>query len=115
MEFTNDDIVNDDSFSKLIKSQENKLALNNKDYDPRVKEVGDRIIIWDCSSVTFEEERELLDYDYDNIINKELIVIKNNEKKVFQSMYVNYLQDLVVVNTETKVMYRVASRHVKIV
>jgi len=44
-----------------------------------------------------------------------LVVISTNEHTVFTTKYATYNQDVIIAEPKTKKMYRISSRHIKIV
>jgi hypothetical protein len=84
----------------------------NENLDLRTKVIGDRIIIWDFSSVTGEHSEKLCSHDFAGV--PYLIVIETNRRTTLQIFNTVYVLDLVVVNPKTNIKYRVASAHVKI-
>jgi hypothetical protein len=84
----------------------------NENLDLRTKAIGDRIKIWDYSSVTGEHSEKLCSHDFVGI--QYLIVIETNRRTTLQIFNTVYVLDLIVVNPKTNIKYRVASAHVKI-
>ena len=88
--------------------------------DKTQKEVGDRIILIDCSSVTRFDGSELYiigvinDVDNDHVLNVDyFIVAETRQKYEYKSVLKTYVQDLVIANSKTNQLYRVNSGHVK--
>ena len=106
MNFNNDEII------KRILHQHGrplKKIINNTE----PKDVGDRVVVLDYSSVSHLNGEELNDTDYDKIDMKEdsyYIVIETRKKVVFK----DYVQDIVIVNPRTNEQFRVESRHLRI-
>ena len=93
----------------------NDRPLNDSCGDQAVKEIGDRVIIWDYSSVTHVNGKELAPWDYDSITDEEYyVVIACNQNNEYDSYFILYKQDLVVAHPKTLKEYRVSSKHVKL-
>jgi hypothetical protein len=110
-----DDDSSDDELKAKIKKISTKYFNNS---DPRIKEIGDRIKIWDFSSVTDCETNSLkTELHFTNI--PYLIVIETNLSKVFKFSISDfthlYVRDLTVVDPKTNIKYWVSSDSVKIV
>ena len=93
-----------------------KEVLDKKHRDTAIKEIGDRVNIIDYSSCTHLNGRPL-DYELDDDemcfnFNTELIVIATRQNINYDTYYVTYRQDLVVVNTLTNKKYCINSGHV---
>jgi hypothetical protein len=102
---------NDEILRRILK-QNNRLLkeiINNTE----TKDVGDRVIVLDYSSVTHMNGEELCPEDYDNIIrmnDEYYIVIETNKKVLFKK----YMQDIVIVNPKTNEQFRTTSKHLRI-
>jgi hypothetical protein len=83
----------------------------NENIDLRTKQVGDRVQIWDYSSVTDDKGLKLSRLDFLEI--PYLIVIDTNRRTEMQILNSNYVQDLIVVDPKTNKKYRVTSKFVK--
>ena len=105
---------NDDILRRIL--NENYKPLKKIINDKTLKEIGDRVVVLDYSSVTHLDGEMLCDEDYDEVINiKYYIVIATNKKVTFTTLSnIEYKQDLIIVNPETKKQYRVISRHIRI-
>jgi len=104
--------------NNLFNLEEINEVLDNIKYrNTQRKEIGDRVMILDYSSVTHMNGREL-----DNEQDEEMqfnstvyfIVIADRQNYKFDAYYTIYRQDLIIVNPFTKVKYRVNSGHVKL-
>ena len=84
----------------------------NDNIDLRTKEIGDRIQIWDFSSVTGEHSEKLSRFDFQNI--PYLIVVDTHRRTTLEIFNQVYVLDLLVVDPKTNLKFRVASAHVKI-
>lgn len=90
------------------------------EHDKTKKEIGDRIILIDFSSVTRFDGSELYiigvinDVDNDHVLNVDyFIVAETRQKYEYKSVLKTYVQDLVIANSKTNQLYRVNSGHVK--
>jgi len=102
----------ENDFNKLF---ENKIPLVFDCNSPIQKEVGDRVTISDYSSVTNLNGIELAPWDYDDFNDDDYyIVIADKQQNRYDSYFVVYMQDLVIVNPKNNIQYRVSSRHVKL-
>lgn len=105
--------LSEDEFRKIMEAKDDSLNIASGDH--AVKEIGDRVIIWDYSSVTNINGIELAPWDYDDFNDKEYyVVIACNQVNTFDSYFILYKQDLVVVHPRTKKQYRVSSKHVRL-
>ena len=103
-------------FEELFNLEEISKVMEDKNRDTERKELGDRVQIIDFSSCTHIDGRPL-DYDLEDdemVFNfhTELIVIATREQAVYDAYYVQYEQDLVVINTLTNRRFRIGSGHV---
>jgi hypothetical protein len=112
-----DDFFNFDSLDseEIIKRilREHSLPLKKIINDTEPKEIGDRVVVLDYSSVSHIDGEELDDNDYDNIDTMEdgyYIVIETKTRIPFK----NYIQDTIIVNPKTNEKFRAVSRHLKI-
>lgn len=85
--------------------------------DPSKKEIGDRVNIIDFSSCTYINGEEL-DTEADEFMqlnNKiHFIVIETQVKTIYDAIYKQYLQDLVLYYGANNTKFRINSGHVKI-
>lgn len=110
----NDNFINfdnDDIIKRILRQHGRPLKkiINNTE----LKDVGDRVVVLDYSSVSHLNGEQLDDTDYDKIDmdeNAYYIVIETRKKVVFK----DYVQDIVIVNPRTNEQFRVASRHLRI-
>lgn len=104
-----------EDFSHLFNLEEINEVLDNKYRDPYPKEIGDRVVIIDFSSVTHINGREL-DFEEDDEMNfnfvTEFIVIETRQNYQHDAYYKTYRQDLVIVNPLTNKRYRINRGHV---
>ena len=108
-DFTNFD--NDEIIKRILRQHGRPLKKIINNTEP--KDVGDRVVVLDYSSVSHIDGEELDDTDYDKIDMKEdayYIVIETKRRMAFK----DYLQDAVIVNPRTNEQFRVASRHLRI-
>lgn len=95
---------------------EQEIAENR---DNRVKEVGDRIKVWDGSSLTdiHGNERYIIDPPF--TVREYFIVVSTGQKEMVRDEIVDVvyeeIQDLVIVDPETEEKFRVSSEGVKII
>jgi len=104
---------NDEILRRILKQNNRPLKeiVNNTE----TKDVGDRVIVLDYSSVTHMNGEELYPEDYDKITEMKdrdeyYIVIETNKKVLFK----RYMQDIVIVNPKTSEQFRTTSRHLRI-
>lgn len=104
-----------EDFSHLFNLEEINEVLDNKNRDPYVKEVGDRVSIIDFSSTTHMNGLELdSEHDEEMTFNTMtfFIVIQTRQNYHHDAYYKKYRQDLVIVNPITNKQYRINSGHV---
>lgn len=101
--------------NELFNFKEINEVLENKYRDNVIKETGDRVSIIDFSSTTHFNGQPL-DYGFEDEeqfnFNTELIVIETRQTRIYNAYYINYKQDLVIINTITNKKYRICSGHV---
>ena len=104
---------NDEILRRILKENNRPLAkvINNTEY----KDIGDRVVVLDYSSVSHLNGEELFPEDYDRVEEMKekdeyYIVIETGKKVLFK----RYMQDLVIVNPKTNEQFRVPSRHLRI-
>jgi hypothetical protein len=91
-------------------------------YDDRVKEVGDRVVVWDGSSLTTIEGDDAFIIDEPFTTSEFFIVSETNQEYKLVSVIneeddgteIEYHQDLVIVDVDTRMKYRVSSDHVSL-
>jgi len=108
-EFTFD---NDEIIRRILKQHNRPLkVINNTEY----KDIGDRVVVLDYSSISHLNGEELFPEDYDRVeemkAKDEYYIVIETRKKV---LFKKYLQDMVIVNPKTNEQFRVASRHLRI-
>ena len=104
-----------EDFSHLFNLEEINEVLDNKNRDPYVKEVGDRVSIIDFSSCSHMNGLELdseLDDEMTFNMMTEFIVIETRMDYKVDTYFKVYRQDLVIVNPITNKRYRINSGHV---
>jgi len=108
------DDINEDKFREILNKNGRTLKASG-DYDK--KEVGDRVMIWDYSSVTHESGEILENDDYDMQVGNTdyFIVIAVGQRYEYKSYFKIYKQDLIVVHSKTNKKYRVSYLHVRLV
>ena len=101
-------------FDDLFNLDEINEAIHEKFRDPNVKEIGVRVAIIDYSSVTREDGSHIDESDEDMQFNPDMyfIVIEKHCRSEYDAYYTKYNQDLVIVNSQTNMEYRVTSGHV---
>ena len=105
--------ISEDDFRNIL--NENNRPLNDTNGDHALKDIGDRVMIFDYSSLTHGDGQELKSPDYDDISDRDYyVVIAVNQQNVFDSYFVLYTQDLIVAHPKSKKQYRVNSKHVKL-
>lgn len=116
----------DQDMSKLTKAKENKVldAINKKiaeNFDSRTKHVGDKVIVWDSSRLTY------FDTDLPVTDSKEAMILANypsiviEDRQRYEAKLVTLvgnftkILDLKVWNKNSNKVYRTSSEFVKIV
>lgn len=101
------------NFDELFEADEIKEFLGAKYRDPITKEIGDRVHIIDFSSVTNlnGDELENTDEDMQFEANTLFIVIDTHQRVKYDVQYMVYIQDIIIVNPNTKIQYRANSGH----
>lgn len=106
-----------DILKEMLYDLQNVIALNE---DLREKSVGDIVIVWDGSSFTDMNGKEVYLTDFGDYMSKRYIVSEKGLEFVKESVLCHLLddcvwtQDLVVIDLETNISYRVSSDHVKL-
>jgi hypothetical protein len=90
---------------------ENVIAENR---DDRPKEVGDRVKVWDGSSLTDIHGNERYVIEPPFTIREYFIVISIHQDEMYRDEY-EANQDLIIANPETKEKFRVSSDGVRII
>jgi len=108
--------MNTSDFNNLFNPDEINEIL--EDYrDPYKKEIGDRVTVLDYSSCTDMNGMEL-DSEQDEEMQFNamtyFIVIKTQQKYIYNAYYTKYCQDLIIVNPLNKKKFRINSGHVKL-
>lgn len=104
-----------DPSKELLKLRDEVLENDRKNYDPRPKEIGDRVKPWDYITIAHLNGVELSDKELEEIdVVKYFVVISNTEKVTCQPAFSIHLQDLIIVNTKDNKKYRISSKYVKI-
>ena len=103
-------------FEDLFNLHEVNDVIDKKFRDTEVKEIGDRVQIIDYSSVTRIDGSHIDELDEDMQFDADIyfIVIKTREKSLFDAVFTKFNQDLIIVNSQTNMEYRVTSGHVTI-
>jgi hypothetical protein len=107
--FNNDEIIR-----RILREHNRPLkVINNTEF----KDVGDRVIVLDYSSVSHLNGEPLDAIDFDkideaNLMNNYYIVIETGLRK--KVLFKKYMQDLIIVNPRTNEQFRVASQHLRI-
>ena len=106
------DFFDDDEIRKVLKLDKKPV----KGYvDFNKKDVGDRVKIIDYSSMSYIDN-QFDDVDYDIINTKCYYVVCDTKlKNILNTNFSTYIQDLIIANPITKILYKINSRHVKIV
>lgn len=108
-----------DKVKELMYIVQNEIALNE---DLREKCVGDKVIIWDGSSLSYLDGKKKSVIEFDDYKNKKFIVFETGcyyteEDALLDSLNIMdswRIQDLVVVDQHTNKKYRTSSKHVKL-
>jgi len=100
-------------FEEFNLDEVNKVV-DEKFRDPATKDIGDRVQVIDYSSVTRSDGSDIDELDEDMQFNADIyfVVIKTHENVLYDAKYTKYRQDLVIVNPQTSMEYRVNSGHV---
>ena len=85
-----------------------------KNQDNRDKLVGDKIIVWDGSSLSDINNNERLVVSSPFTEREYFIVIETNLNNEFNTFVSTYIQNLIIVDPETGEQFRVSSSHVKL-
>jgi len=102
-------------FGNAMRKSREITKTYEENFDSRRKGIGDRVLIWNYSSISHINGNDPYSDDYEEIINsKYLIVIETGQKNVFDALFIQFTQDLVVVNSATNKQYRISSEHVKL-
>jgi len=102
-------------FWNNMELREIQNMVGNKFIDTQKKEIGDRVMIIDTSSVSgIAAELDAMDYQDLIDADNKFIVIANREKAIYHSYFQDYAQDLIIVDTKSNIQYRVISNHVRV-
>ena len=103
-----------EDFNDLFNLDEINKVVDEKFRDNVAKDIGDRVQVIDYSSVTRSDGSDIDELDEDMQFNADIyfVVIKTDEKVLYDAKYTKYVQDLVIVNPQTNMEYRVNSGHV---
>lgn len=104
-------------YNDLFNPDEINEALHDKHRDKEPKEIGDRVGVIDFSSVTRLDGSQIDEYDEDMQFNVLIyfIVIETRQRHPYSAGWLNYNQDLIIVNPRNNMMYRAFSGHVTVV
>lgn len=101
----------DEEIRKVL-SQSNKTIYDFQDYSK--KEIGDRVKVIDFSSMSYIDNQFEHD-DYDDLdSNTQYVVCNTRQRNVLNTKVSTYKQDLIIANPKTKVLFKISSRHVKL-
>ena len=94
------------------------LNKSNKTIDEFIdndrKEIGDRVKVIDYSSMSYIDNQFEHD-DYDNIdTDAYYVVCEIRQKNVLNTKISSYKQDLIIANPLTKILFKIGSKHVKL-
>ena len=105
-----------EDFNDLFNLDEINKVVGDKFRDSERKEVGDRVSIIDYSSVTRIDGTDIDELDEDMQFDADIhfIVIETRQKHANDVGYTTYNQDLIIVQPQTSMEYRVNSGHVHI-
>jgi len=100
-----------DSDNNINTEIEQVLVLENR--DKYVKEIGDRVKVFDYPTMTKSNGNYLEYEDFVEIDDDDLyfIVTETQQKNYTIIQNSKYLQDIVIVNPQTNKMYRINSGH----
>lgn len=109
-----DDFIFDDNDGEMIKRilREHNRPLKETVNNTEPKDIGDRVVVLDYSSLTHTNGLELTIGELDLLLNTSEYCIVIDAKNNFK--FSGFVQDLTIVNPETKMQYRIASRHLRI-
>ena len=103
-------------YDDIFNADEIEQALHDKYRDTGLKEIGDRVGVIDFSSVTRLDGSDIDELDEDmqfNILTY-FIVINTRQRHPYFAGWINYNQDLVIVNPRNNMQYRAFSGHVTV-
>jgi hypothetical protein len=104
-------------FDDIFSADEIEKVLHDNYRDRDIKEIGDRVGVIDFSSVTRLDGSQIDEYDEDmqfNILTY-FIVVNTRQRHSYNAGWMNYNQDLIIVNPKNKMYYRAFSGHVTII
>lgn len=84
-----EELKNRSEFAHVFQAWDKKIKAN---YDKRIKEIGDRVIVWDSSGSC--DINGKLYFESENFFKQELIVIDNNIKYVITIPYLGQTHSL---------------------
>jgi len=104
-------------YNDLFNHNEIEDVLHDKHREKERKEIGDRVGVIDFSSVTRLDGSHIDELDEDMQFNVLIyfIVIETRQRHPYSAGWMNYNQDLVIVNPRNKMQYRAFSGHVTVV
>jgi len=103
----------DDLYQSLSQIKQSVVNIRT----PKNVDIGDRVLIGDYSSMTYENGKhlEVNNGDYDDFEDGDVfIVIAINQKNIYDACFEKYMQDLTIVQLKSKRYYKITSRHVKL-
>lgn len=106
-----EDFFTDDDIRKVL-NKSNKTIDELIDHDR--KEIGDRVKVIDYSSMSYMDAQFEHD-DYDKINTDDYYVVCDiYQKNVLNTRLSSYKQDLIIANPRTKVLFKIGSKHVRL-
>lgn len=82
--------------------------------DTDTKEIGDWVKVIESTSFTTMDKQNISPYDH-NLEPKLMVIEAGILSEIAYNEHLSFNQDLIVVNPETKIKFRVSSNHVKLV
>ena len=108
----------DEFMDDLSQSIEFAKKVIKENYDPRNKEIGDRVIVWDFTSFTDENNNAFEGSDIAvNFKNIQYFIVIETKLKNVLKLFDDYeiYRDILVVNPITNKKYYVSSNAIKII
>jgi hypothetical protein len=105
-----DDLFNEDEVDRIL-SKSGKQFNKNITVDFNRKEIGDRVKILDYPSATYENGKYLC---HDSLYDYYIVIADKQNNSTISTHGVTYRQDLLIANPKTNEIFRIATKHVKL-